>query len=210
MKKIIFASLLALAMCMGAKGQDLRSVLLEMPRNIIYGLTVDMKESLLNDPTDTTKFVSTAIYEKIERKAIGTDYILLKTSEVGTTEIKLLPLVNGSKIVCLIQSVCDNICDSKISFYTDKWVAIDGTELIPEKEVNWFIKEDADKSSEKYTQAINSLNMTPMKATFSADENAISITFDPKGFMSREDYQLLEPFLTKAPKVLKWDKSKFK
>ena len=207
-------ALLILASCIivsiTGKGQTINSVFVDMPSNIIYGLTVDMKESLLETPNDTTKFVSTAIYQKISRKTLNDNFISLQTSGTGTTQIKLLPLINGSKIVCLVQSVCGTICDSRISFYTEKWEAIDRAELFPERQIEWFVKEDADKESEKYGHAISSLTMLPMKYTLSPDENTISVEFDPKGFLPTELYKAIEPFLTQSPKVLEWDKVRFK
>ena len=190
--------------------QDINSVFPNLPRDIIYGLTPDMKQSLLDDPNDSTKFVATAIYEKIERKALSDNFISLKTSEVGSTDIKLLPLINNSKIICLVQTVCGTICDSKISFYTDKWEPIDSAELFPKRDINWFIKPDAEKGDEKHTHAISALTMFPMQYIFSATDDTISVVFDPKSFMTNEDYNNIEPFLTKEPKVLTWDKVRFK
>lgn len=210
MKKFALAISLYLLVNVGLSSQDINTVFINLPKDIVYGLTPDMKESLLEDPNDSTKFVATAIYEKIERKGLNSDFISLKTSEVGTTDIKLLSLINGSKIVCLVQTVCGTICDSRISFYTDKWEPINVSELFPARDVNWFIKPEIDKSSEKYAHAISSLNMLPMKYTLSADDNTIAINFDPKSFMTVEDYKTIEPFLTKEPKILTWDKVRFK
>ena len=210
MNKIFLILAFCFLISLTGKGQTINSVFINMPNNIVYGLTTDMKESLLENPKDTTKFVGTAIYEKIRRKVLNDNFISLQTSDVGLTEIKLLPLINGSKIVCLVQSVCGTICDSRISFYTEKWEPIESAGLFPDRAIEWFVKEDVDKTSEKYDHAISSLTMLPMKYTLSPNENSISIEFDPKGFLPIESYNAIEPFLTKSPKVLEWDKSKFK
>lgn len=209
MNKIIITLVSSVVMFLNLKGQDINTVFADMPSNIIYGLTADMKESLLENPKDTSKFVSTAIYKEIKRKALNPNYIALQTSEEGMTEIKLLPLINGSKIVCLIQSVCGTICDSKISFYTEKWESIERAELFPNRTAEWFVKEEVDKTSEEYINAIASLTMLPMKFSFSANEDIIKVEFNPESFLPKELYSAIEPFLNKNPKILTWDKAKF-
>lgn len=192
-------------------GQDLATVLEKMPRDIIYGLTPEMKEELSENPADTTFHVSTLIYEKIKREAINADFIALKTSDVGRIEIRLLPLINGSKIVCVVRTVESIIADSKIYFYTDKWEPIESEGLFPQTEVDWFIKEDVDKTSESFHHAMIALSlMKPMKLALSPNEAMIEVTYDPKSFLSADDYKLVEPFLTHKAKILYWDKTRFK
>lgn len=210
MNKTILALILCLTISLSSKGQDIKTVFTAMPSKIVYGITPKMKEFLLDEPSDTTRFVSTAIHPNIKRIAIDSDYIALQTSEAGSTQIKLLPLINGSKIVCLVQSVSGTISDSRISFYTETWEAIPRANLFPEKNIEWFIKEDADKTSEEYTQAINSLTMLPMQFILSADENKVDIKFDAKSFLPKEFYKILEPYLTQEAKTLIWDKTRFK
>lgn len=216
MNKLVTTLLLSLLMTATAFGQDINKVFKDMPRDIIYGLSPELNAMLLDDPADTTKFVATAVYEKVKRNVINSEYIALQTSKAGLTEIRLLPLINGSKIVCVVQTVSGVITDSRITFYTDKWEPLDGAELLRsdllphERSVDWFIKSDADKSGEQYEHAIATLIMTPMKYSLSAEDNTLTIEFNPKSFLSNEDYKIVEPYLTKEPRVLKWDKVRFK
>lgn len=210
MNKLVTTLLLSFALTASVLAQDINKVFKDMPRDIIYGLSPELNEMLLDSPKDTSKFVATAVYENIKRKALNSEFIALQTSKAGMTEIKLLPLINESKIICVVQTVSGVITDSRISFYTDKWEPVDGSDLLPKRDVNWFLKEDVDKSSEKYAHAISSLIMSPMKYTLSPDEAILTVEFDPKGFLSKEDYKNLEPFLKQEPKVLKWDKVRFK
>lgn len=211
MNKLLTTILLSFGLVSAVLAQDINAVFKKMPRDIVYGLSPDLNEMLLDNPKDTTKFVATAIYESIKRKAINPDFISLQTSKVGTTSIRLLPLINESKIVCVVQTVDGTIADSRIKFYTEKWEPIDGSDLLPqERDVNWFIKSDVDQSSEKFIHAMATLTMLPMKYVLSETEPTLSIEFEPKGFLSIEDYKNIEPYLTKEPKVLKWDKVRFK
>lgn len=212
MNRIIATILLSFAVAVGALAQDINKVFLKMPRDIIYGLSPELNEMLLDNPSDTSKFVATAIYDNIKRKALNADFISLGTSKIGTTSIRLLPLINESKIICVVQTVDGStVADSKILFYTDKWEPVDGSDLLPQqRDINWFIKPDVDQSSEKFKHAIAAITMLPMKYTLSDTELTLSVEFYPNKFLSMDDYKALEPFLTNEPKVLKWDKVRFK
>lgn len=210
MNKFFLGVFLFLTITTNSRGQDINKVVIDMPEDIIYGLTPDLKESLLADTNDTTKFVSTAIYPEIKRIAITDNYIALQTSEVGSTQIKLLPLINGSKIICLVQSITGTIADSKISFYTQEWIPIDQEDLFPAKNIEWFIKPEVNKTSEEYTETLEAVTMYPMKLTLASEEDAILVEFNPKSFLPREFESPLKPFFNDEPKVLKWDKTKFK
>ena len=196
---------------MSVNGQSLKSVFEKMPREMIYGLTKEMKEELFENTQDTSTFVSTLIYERIKRQEINTEYISLKTSDAGTTTLRLLPLINNSKIVCVVKTIDSGISDSEISFFTENWELIDDNDLFPPKNIDWFIKEDIDRTSEKFQHAMLALSiMKPMMLTLSPNEDVIKVEYDPKSFLSIDDYKLVEPFLTKKAKMLYWDKTRFK
>ena len=210
MKRILLTILAVFTLMGMLSAQDINAVFAKMPRDIVYGLNPDLNEELLENPSDTAKYVSTAIYEKIKRRALNSEFISLQTSDVGTVEIRLLPLINDSKIICVVKTVDSVIADSQISFYTEKWEPIDAQGLFPEKNIHWFLKSDIDQSTEQFEHAMKALTLLPVKLTLSEDEAVIIADFDAKSFLSIEDYKLVEPFLNKKSKVLKWDKVKFK
>lgn len=49
------------------------------------------------------------------------DYLLLQTTERSTVEMKLLPLVNNTYVVCMISTVNGPVPDSRIEFFTTNW-----------------------------------------------------------------------------------------
>lgn len=212
MKKLVLSLFSLFVSLAVVKAQDnLTSVFYALPDAVISGLSVEMKDKLIANPTDTAEVaVMTDIYDSIKRLAITDDYIMLQTSPVGTIQIKLLPLINESKIICVIHTVCAGVCDSHISFYTTKWTPIAQTDLFPAKNIGWFIKSDADKDSQEYKNALSALDMNPMKYTMSAKDSSISVEYDIKGYLSEDDYKKLAPFLTGEPKVFAWDKISYK
>lgn len=191
--------------------QDLQDVFLSMPNHIVLGLEAAQKDKLIANTQDTAQIsVERETIGSVKRLAISPDYICLQTSDAGTTQIKLLPLINESKIICVVKTVCGGkVCDSQIQFYTTKWTPI-SQELFPKIDKDWFIKADADKESQEFKNAYASLDMNPMRISLSPDSPDIEVFYEIKGYLPEEDYKNIQPFLIEGAKVLRWDKASYK
>lgn len=193
-----------------ASSQDIKSVFSNVPDNIILGLETSEKDLLVANTKDTTEMIVTKeTGGSIKRLAISDDYISLQTSDIGTTQIKLLPLINDSKIICVVKTVCGKSCDSQINFYTTKWIPIEQN-LFPQKDKNWFIKADFDRESQDFKNAYAALDMNPMRMELSAESPSITVFYDIEKYLSEEDAKIIQPFLIKEPKIFEWDKVSYK
>jgi hypothetical protein len=210
-KLIILFTFLLSGLYLSAQ-DNINSVILSLPNDVVYGLDASQKDLLIAAGTSDTAAVtiSSNLYSSIRRTAISDSYISLQTSGAGTTQVKLLPLVNNSKIICVVKTVCGDFCDSLIRFYTTDWKPIDGSDLFPKMTIDWFIKEDADRNSDDYRNAVAVLDMNPMKISLSPNSDIATVEYNIKRYLSEGDYELLEPFLKDEPKVLVWDKVSFK
>jgi hypothetical protein len=79
------------------------------------GVSEGNKTMLLVDSGKTTVPYALGEIKKLEQSS---DYLKIKTSDAGTTQLKMLPVAKDSSIVCIIKTVCAEACDSHISFYT--------------------------------------------------------------------------------------------
>lgn len=213
MKKIVFTIAFIITSVISLPAQEIGSIFLTMPENIIFGLEAAQKDLLVSNPGDTTEIkVDRGTYGEVKRLAMSSDFISLQTSEVGTTQIKLLPLINDSKIVCVVKTVCgkDSLCDSQIQFYTTKWLPINQGDLFPKKDKDWFIKADADRDTQDFKNAYAALDMNPMKITLSPADNSLTLVYEIEKYLSEEDYKKIEPYLIEEPKIFNWDKSSYK
>lgn len=210
MKRIaLILSLIAITV-FSVKAQELESIILSMPSDIVLGLDASQKDRLVANMKDTAEItVEREIIGSVKRLAVSPDYISLETSEAGTTQIKLLPLINDSKIICVVKTVCGKACDSRIKFYTTKWLPIN-QELFPKKDKEWFIKPDADRNSQEFKNAYAGLNMNPIKMSLSPDNTTLEASYDIKNYLPEEDYKKIEPFLIEGPKTFEWDKISYK
>lgn len=210
MRKIIYTILLFIATT-SISSQEISSVFLSMPDNIIFGLEAAQKDLLISNPNDTTDLkIDRGTFSELKRLAISADYISLQTSDAGTTQIKLLPLINDSKIICVVKTVCGKICDSQVQFYTTKWLPIVQGELLPKINKDLFIKADSDRNSQNFENAYKYLDMNPFKIELSPTDTSMKITYDIKDYLSEEDYKKIQPFLMEEPISLTWDKTSYK
>ncbi len=211
MRKIIFTILFTMLATLSISAQEIGGVFLSMPESIIFGLETAQKDLLTSNPKDSTRIIiDRGTLGTVKRLSISIDFISLQTSKAGTTQIKLLPLINDSKIICVVKTVCGKICDSQIEFYTTKWLPISQADLFPKKNKDWFIKVDADRNSQEFKNAYAALDMNPMKMSLSGTDTSITLTYDLKNYLSEDDYKKIQPFLIDEPKVFTWDKTSYK
>lgn len=210
MKKILFAITL-LTISISISSQDMKSLILSMPESIIYGLEASDKNLLAAGLNDTAKLtVERGKLGQITRLAVSPDFVSFKTSDTGTTEIKLLSLINDSQIICVIRTVCAGACDSQIQFYTTKWIPINQGDLFPKKDKDWFIRSDIDKNSQEFKNAYAALDMNPIRMKLSPTDASLQVYYDIKKYLSEDDYKKIEPYLLENPQILYWDKSSYK
>ncbi|MFV0328841.1 MAG: DUF3256 family protein [Dysgonomonas sp.] len=208
MKKIIF--IIALFASISVSAQNIGEVFLTMPDDIIFGLEAAGKEKLVSNHDDTTGIVvDRGVLGEMERIAISDDFISLQTSEAGTIQIKLLPLINDSKIICVVKTVCAKMCDSQIQFYTTKWMPIPQGDLFPKKDKDWFIKADVDRNSQDFQNAYAALDMNPIVITLSAEDTSIAASYDIENYLATDDYKKIKPYLIDSKKFV-WDKLSYK
>lgn len=211
MKKIITIIAATLLFSLSLCGQTINTVFKTVPNSVLWELSNEQKDKLLREGSDSLAFVEDGnLYERVQRTGFSNSFISLRTSNVGSVQIKLLPLVNDSKIVCVIKTVCSNICDSDISFYTSSWVPIKQTDLFPELRIESFIRQDINKDSDDFKNAITVLDINPIKLALSPDNDTIRAELDIKNYLDSKDYQKLLPFLLENGKTLTWDRTSFK
>lgn len=211
MKKISFILFLMLV-AVGLPAQDITSVFLSVPDNLIYGLDAEAKDKLIANPNDDEAIeVSSSLGGKMQRLAMSDDFISVKTSSAGTIQIKLLPLVNNTKIVSVATTVCGKACDSKINFYTTDWKPLgNSANLFPKLNTDLFIKSGTNRTDEKFVNAFAALDMTPMKIELNGKDNSAKVSLDIESYLSKTDYDQIKPFLIDEPVVFTWDKTSFK
>ena len=107
---------------MSLVAQNMKTVFVAMPDSVTPLLTKVNKEDCIDFlASDMKAVVKNRFGNVAEMKVLTDDYVLIQTSEVGTLEMKLLPVNDSTKVVCMVKTVCASACDSSIRFYASDW-----------------------------------------------------------------------------------------
>ena len=204
MKK--FFTLILILISINSYSQKMSDIFKNAPAEILPGFSEADKTMLLVDTALNT--IPNAI-GKMQRLNYTEDYLKIKSSEVGNIQIKLLPLVNNTKIICVIKTVCAHSCDSQIQFYSVDWTPIESTSLLPALSAETFFDESK-KDSQSYSNALSLIDMEPISAEFENDSNDLILSFNYKAYISTENLDKIKPFIKQDSLTLHWDKTSFR
>ena len=136
------------------------------------------------------------------------NYLQIKVGE-NTTEIFLLPMINDSKVVGLIQTVCAPVCDSRLEFFTTTWKKMDNSTFITLAEKNDFIKKGINPEDENIKNALVPLDISLMKLRYEPDKQELHQFYTTPEYLSETDMEKATPYLTGTPKLFKWNQIRF-
>ena len=177
-----------------------------MPSEFLPGLSDGNKTMLL---VDTGQSAVPYPLGEIKKTKHTSDHLLLQTSAIGTTELKLLPVATDSVIICVINTVCGDACDSRIDFYTIGWEKIDASSLLPPISGEIFFDSSL-KNRKDYKYAVSLPGIYPVSATFNDDEPHLLLKFHYEEHLTKQQVDEITPFLKSQPVVLHWDGHSFK
>lgn len=210
MKRVLI--IVWLAFCVfQLKAQNMAEVFVSMPDEYVPQLEdawrkdlVDLYNSgenaqLKNNMNGTSRLVK-----------LTKDYLLLESTERTTLELKLLPLVNNTFVICKIITVKAPVADSRIAFFSPDWKPLNASDLLEPVTAGWFIREDADKTSIAFQEATSRLDMDLFEYKLSPDDYTLTQIYTTPQYTDKETQKKLKSFLKDSPKVYTWTKSYFK
>ena len=194
-----------------ASAQDMKSVFIAMPDSITPLLTKVNKEDCVDFLDSHMKAeVKNRFDGTAEMKVLTEDYTLVQTSEIGTLEMKLLPVNDSTKVVCMVKTVCASACDSDVRFYASDWSKeLDAASFLQRPSADVFFLPN-DTLSEEGILIRKKADMHLLKASLSKDEPTLTFIYTTPDYLNQEDQEKLLPHLRKEPVVLEWKDGQFR
>lgn len=210
MKRLIL-SIIFMTMVVGIKAQDMAPVFVAMPDQYAPQLENAWRKDLIDlyNAGKEARLQNTMNGTSVLKK-LTANYLHLQVTDQSEIELKLLPLVNDTQIICMINTVNGPVPDSRLSFFTTNWQPLVASDLFQTASSGWFFKEDADKNSEAFKQATSRLDMELVKYSLSPDSLTLTATYTTPLYLSAEERDKVMPFLSDKPKVYEWNKFNFK
>lgn len=203
--------LLCILSISSAFAQDMKSVFISMPDSIAPLLTKVNKEDCVDFLAyDMKAEVKNRFGGVTELKVLTDDYLFLQTTANSSMEMKLLPVNDSTKVVCMIKTVCSSACDSEVHFYSSDWKQkLMTTDYLSKPEGDMFFL-PVDSSDEEYALIRKEANVHLMKASLSKEDVSLTFIYTTLDYLNKENKEKLEPYLRKEPVVLKWQEGKFR
>ena len=196
---------------MSVVAQDMKTVFVAMPDSVTPLLTKVNREDCIDFLDSNMKAVVKNRFGNVaEMKVLTDDYVLMQTSEVGTLEMKLLPLADSTKVICMVKTVNVPVADSSIRFYTSDWSQqLDVKEFLQLPSMDaFFLPNDSLKDEAILTR--KKADMHLMKAQLSKEDTSLTFTYTTPDYLNEEDREKLSPHLRKESIVLRWSEGKFR
>ena len=196
---------------MSVVAQDMKTVFVAMPDSVTPLLTKVNREDCIDFLDSNMKAVVKNRFGNVaEMKVLTDDYVLMQTSEVGMLEMKLLPLADSTKVICMVKTVNVPVADSSVRFYTSDWSQqLDVKEFLQLPSMDaFFLPNDSLKDEAILTR--KKADMHLMKAQLSKEDTSLTFTYTTPDYLNEEDREKLSPHLRKESIVLRWSEGKFR
>ena len=209
MKRVVVSLLLVCSMIY-AKAQKIEELFIKMPDDMI----VQLEEAWRKDIVDLYKSGKTATLDntmdgKSTLQKLTDDYMLLQSTEKSTIELKLLPLVNNTYIICAIETVFAPVADSRFSFYSTEWQKLSSAGLLVPVTESHFLKNDIDRTSVEFLDVTSRLDMFLVKYSLSAENRNLMAEYMTPQYVDEEYKERLKPYLKADPLIYEWKSGRF-
>lgn len=139
---IIVPILMLIGSSVWAQSADMRSVFLESPDYVIPALGQTQKQELVR-AFDEHKAATTSIKNVYGGECRVLDmtksYIHIVLDQSTDLQIKLLPLVNNTSVICMVATSTIVPQQSVVLFYDTNWLQISSEDLLQYPELDYFL-----------------------------------------------------------------------
>ena len=211
-KRFIYTFLLLLAVILHAEARTpMRQWLVAMPDSVMPLLTKNNRMDFIDFYDAQMAAVVTNRMDGSSRmNRLTDDYVQMQVSEVSTLEMKLLPVNDSTRVICMVKTVCASACDSSVRFYASDWSA----ELAAKDFLQVPLGDDFflpnDSLTDEAALARKMADMHAMKASLSKDDASLTYQYTTPDYLNKEDREKLLPLLKKEPMVLRWSEGRFR
>ena len=196
---------------MSVVAQEMKTVFVAMPDSVIPLLTKVNREDCIDFLDSNMRAVVKNRFGNVaEMKVLTDDYVQMQISEVSTLEMKLLPVNDSTKVICMVKTICASACDSSIRFYASDWskefAAKDFLQMPSGSD--FFLPNDSPTDEEALTRKMADMHL--MKASLSKDDASLTFIYTTPDYLNKEDREKMLSLVKKEPIVLRWSEGEFR
>lgn len=189
--------------------QDMRSVFISMPDSVAPLLTKVNREDCVDFLDSNMKAVVRNRFDKeSELKTLTKDYLLMQMTASSTMEMKLLPMNDSVKVICVVRTVQTDVPDSDVRFYDTTWKELPVVDYfsLPTEDAFYL---PTDSIDEELVKVRKKADMYLVKYSLSAERPVLEAEYTTPDYLNEEDRKELLKFLRKEPLALEWKNGRF-
>lgn len=213
--KRLYYLFLYIPLAISLHAQEARHAFVNMPDSILPILTkVNRADCIDFLDSHMRAIVKNRFDQQSEMTRLTKDYIAMQLSPQSHFEMKLLPVTDSTHIICTIQTICSNACDSRIDFYTDDWVALDKKKFITLPSQSDFVPDTiplqvADTLSTPWEVLRNEADILLLQASLADSTSTLTVQYTTPGYMSKPSATQYIPLLKRKSISYEWKNGKF-
>lgn len=199
-------------MCaLSVPAQDMKTLFVAMPDSVIPLLTKVNREDCVDFLASNMKAeVKNRFGKPSELKKLTEDYLLLQTTERSSMEMKLLPVNDSVKVVCVVNTVCGPACDSSVRFYDTRWQELKQRDFIQLPSAEAFYLPADTLTTEEYAVVRGKADMELIKAGLSEENTEITFIYTTPDYLAKEEREKLLAYVKKEPVTYVWREGKYR
>jgi len=203
MKKIILLVIAFISVTLYA--QDIKTVYVNMPDSLSPLLTKVNREDFADFLESNMRAqVKNKFEGNSEMKTLTQDYLFVQTTPYSSLQMKLLPVGETEKIVCVVNTVDGPASDSSVSFYSTDWheLLVSDYLKVPDVEDFFIVSDTIDREQQEWARKKADMNL--MKIELSPENTNLHFTYTTIDYMDKESAEELKPLLKSEPLVYEW------
>ena len=143
-----------------------------------------------------------------EMTRLTEDYCFIRLSALSTAEMKLLPLEDGGKVICMVLSRRASVWDSQVCFFTTEWKRLESGAFLDMPDVISFVSFPEDMPKWQRENVLNRLYPAFFSVKMQESSTDLVITFTTPEYLNEDDRKEVSQFVT-ATKTAVWKSDRF-
>ena len=209
MRKIFTIGLLFLVITLQA--QDLKSLYVSIPDSLSPLLT-DVNRQDFGDflSSNMKAEVKNRFGKTSEMLQLSSDYLKLRLTSVSSVEMKLLPVNDSTKIICVAKTYQGPVSDTQISFYSTDWRKLNEKDFIdlPTKE-DFFIASTKPELIDSLEYAKAQADIHLMQAVLSENKQTLEFTYTMPDYLDKTTAVKVRKYVLESPLLYEWSDGHF-
>ena len=206
MKRLIL--LISLFVSISLQAQNMKELFVAMPDTLVPLLTKVNREDFGDFLASKMKAeVRNRFGKTSEMTELTDDYLYLKMTSVSSMEMKLLPLKDSLKVICVVQTYQAPV---KVRFYDTDWKPLEASRFIDLPADSLFFRTPANKVQADSLQNLRThTDISLQEARLSADNRTLLFRYTTPDYLDKATSANLQAYLIRKPLRYVWENGRF-